>query len=178
MSRRAEPIDPQTLCVTRGLQGAVADEAGTEQGRCVGISIIRGRGKRETEAFVRHRQLGVAAVHLVTGKPGTITEVFPAAAAEGAVTIGPPEPGHADPLADLESPSAGACRSYCTHDFVAEDQRQSGMGEVAVAYVKIGTADAAGADSEENLPWSRGRIRQLARSERLAHGLENHRAHI
>jgi hypothetical protein len=58
-----------------------------------------------------------------------------------------------------------------------ENERQLRVGELTVDDVEVSPADAAGANSEEDLPWPRHGLGQLALDERPARRLEHHRAH-
>src|SRR5262249_53406350 len=153
-------------------QGAVADQAGAEEGG--GLEVGVARGEREAEARVGHRPLGVAAVDLVAGEARPVAEVLAAGAAVAADAAGPPEPGDPPPLADAEGFDALAQGVNRAHDLVAQDERQLGPVELAVHDVEIGPADGAGPDVEADLPRSGEGIGQLPEAERLAGPLEDH----
>ena len=60
---------------------------------------------------------------------------------------------------------------------MAQDQRQHGIGQLAVEHVEVGAADPAGLDLEQHLARAGLRVGQLVLAERAAGGIEHHRAH-
>jgi hypothetical protein len=81
----------------------------------------------------------------------SVAQVLLARAAEAAYPAGPTQPGHADAVAFSEPADAGAETSDGTDDFVAEHQRKLGVEKLAVSYVEIGAADAAGVHPDQDL---------------------------
>src|SRR6185369_15814933 len=81
VGRGAEPVETETLGVTRQAQGAIADQSGAEQRRGVDVGV-----------------LGIAAVDLIAGEAGAHAQVLAAADAVAAFPAGPAEPRNADPV--------------------------------------------------------------------------------
>ena len=61
------------------------------------------------------------------------------------------QPRHADAVADGKAFGARAKRRHMADDLVAENERQLGMGELAVEDVEIGAAHAASRDLDQDL---------------------------
>ena len=99
--RRAEAVETDALPVAGELQRAVADQAGAEQRRRLGVGVAR--GERRAVALVGDDQLRVAAVEVVAREAGAIAEVLTAAPAVAALAVRPSEPGDADGIACCES---------------------------------------------------------------------------
>jgi hypothetical protein len=172
---RPEPIDAKPLGVPRSNQGSVPDEPGTEKRRRLDIRVAG--WEREAEPLVGHRVLRVASVELISGKANPIAEIFPAGPAIAALSTSPSQPRYADALPHCEPIHAVPSGSHRAYDFMTQDQRQLGLGKITVDYVQIGTADAAGVHSEQELARPRPGVRQSPKPERLSLGFELHRAH-
>jgi hypothetical protein len=132
---------------------------------------------RKDEALVGDRPLGVAAVDVVAGEAGVLTEVLAAALAVAAGAVGPAEPGDSDAVALVESGGALSARGDPTHDLVAGNQRQLRPVELAVDDVEVSAADAARMDLDHDLPETRPRVREVLRLERCPRGVQDHGAH-
>ena len=87
------------------------------------------------------------------------------------------EPRDADPLPDRERRRARTAGQHLAHDLVARDQRQLGVGKLAVDDVKIGAADRAGLDPHQHLARAGNRIGELGRTQRPARRVEHHGEH-
>ncbi len=104
--------------------------------------------------MVGHRVLGVAAVDLISGEAGLVTQVLAPGQAVAAAPTGVAKPRHTHSVSQAEGiafRSGPVCR-YGAHDLVSYDQRQLGFGQLAVYYVKIGATDGAGGHFDEHLP--------------------------
>ena len=106
MSGGAEAVDAEPLRVAGGAERPVPDQAGTEQRR--GVDIGDAGRERETESLIRHRVLGVAAIHLVAGEAGPVAEVLPSRPAVHTCSAGPGQPGDAHAVARPEPVGAGS----------------------------------------------------------------------
>ena len=94
---------------------------------------------------VCNSSFGIAAVDLVAGEPGLVAEVLLASLTKHTRAAGATEPGHADPLADLETAHPVAERLHHADDLVPEHQGQLRLSQFAVEDVEIGAAHAASA---------------------------------
>ena len=93
------------------------------------------------------------------------------------MTAGTPQPGNADPLAKRKAFDPGAFFDDDADDFVAENERQSGLRQIAVDDVQVGPADAAGPHLEHDLPSPGAWPRHFGQSQGLARCIQNHRFH-
>src|SRR5580658_6365453 len=94
---------------------------------------------------------GVAAVARKAGKERRVAQVLAPAPAIGAMPAGMAEPGHADARAGRErDPFARSLDP--AYDLMPRNDRQLGVGQLAVDDMQIGAADAAGLDAQPNLP--------------------------
>jgi hypothetical protein len=159
VGRRPEAVQAQPPRVPRHHQRAVADQPGAQQRRRLGVAVARGQG--EGVAVVGDGVLGVTAVDLVAGEAGVRTEVLAARAAVRASAARPAEPRHAHAVARREALDALALADDGADDLVAEDERQPGVGQLAVGHVQIRAADATGVDPDQHLIGARLRRRQL-----------------
>ena len=87
------------------------------------------------------------------------------------------EPRNADALADFESRDAIAEPTDPADDFVPGNNRQPGLGQVAVDHVQIGTADAAGGYRHLYLSRAGFGIGYFGHFQGLARLRQNHRFH-
>jgi len=93
----AEPVEPDALRVAGQNERAIADQPGAEQRGRLQIRIPL--GDWEAEALVRDGFLGKAAVDVVAGEAGAVTEVLAPAAAVAALAARPAEPRDSDAFA-------------------------------------------------------------------------------
>ena len=175
MSGGAEAVDAEPLRVARGSEGPVSNQAGTEQGRRLDVGDA-GR-KRETESLIRHRVLGVAAIHLVAGEAGPVAEVLPSRAAVHTCSAGPGQPGDAHAVAGPEPVGAGSGPNDRGHDLVAKYKREFGIGQLAVSHVQVGPADAAGPDLEQKLTGARVGLGEVSRAKWAPRPVQKHGSH-
>ena len=173
--RGAEAVQPQALGVAGQTQRAVADQPGAEKRR--GLQIGESVRDREAEAMVGHSELGEAAVDVVTREARVVAEVLAAAGAVAALTVRPAQPGNADAVANGEALSAGPEPDHNPGDLVPQNERQLGLGQIAVDDVQVGAADAAGVDLDQDLLRPGNGFGDIDQLERLALGFEDHRAH-
>jgi hypothetical protein len=169
--------------VARHLQRPITDQPGAQQGR--DMHVVEGSGQRKAVALVGDRLLGEAAVDVVPGESRGVAEVLAPAATVRAVPAGPREPGDSHPVADGRPrrrasavPGMWALGDDRAHDLVSEDERELGLGQLAVDDVQVGAADPAGLDCEQQLPGSRDRFGQLGERQRLARPLQHHGLHF
>ena len=173
----AEAVEPEARRIARHAQRAVSDEPGAQQRRR--LEVAEALRQRERVAAVGHGARRVAAVAVEAREPRALAEVLAPAGAEAARPVGPAQPRDAD---------AGArrvlgVRARLQHggdDLVAGDHRQPRAAHLAVADVQVGAAHAAGMDLHEHVARAIGAelgVRQLARLQRAAGLVEDHRAH-
>src|SRR4029077_3470487 len=118
----AETVEADPLGLADQAQRPVADQAGAEQRR---RPLVGQAGwDREAEALIGDRQLGVAAVDVVTGEAGAVAEVLAAAGAVAAHAAGPAQPRHSDPVAGREAARPFPGARHGADDLVAGDERQ------------------------------------------------------
>jgi len=175
MRRCAEPVDPERASIARQPIGAVADQPRAEQRR--GIEIRIALGQCETVARVRDGKFRVAAVDLVAREARFRAEILATASAVAAMSARAPEPWHADASADGVLGDAGAALDDCADDLVTRNYRHLRVGQLAFDEVKIGAADAAGADSDQHLPGSWRRARQRLEAQGQPRRGKQHRLH-
>jgi hypothetical protein len=175
VGRRAEAVEAQSFGVAGQDQRAVADEARAEEGSGGKVGIALGDGK--AEALAGDRVLGEAAIAVVAGETSPITEVLAPGAAGAAVATCPAEPGHAHSAADGEARHAGTIRHHRSHDLVAEDEGQLGVGQLAVDDVKVRAAHAAGRDAQQDLARPGLGKGTLLQPQRAGRRLQDHGAH-
>ena len=147
----AEAVDPEATAVRHvgALQGAVADDAGAEQGsgRLVGQAV----GNPVGVGLVDQTLLGVATVHVPAGEGRVQAQVLPALTAEPAAAVRPAEPGHTDAIAGSEARRLSAERVDHPDDLVARGHLRALGRQVAFGEVQVGTADAAAGDPHADL---------------------------
>src|SRR6266540_2581232 len=172
---RAESVQAEPLGVAHGSPGAVADEAGAEERRGLGIGIaVR---DREGVPRVHHGCLREASVEVVPGEARPLAQILAPRAAGAADAARPAEPRDADAVAGREPTGARAECLDPPHHLVPEDERQLGMWQLAVDDVEVGAADAARGDLDPELPRSRDGEGKVRLGERRPQGGEDHRAH-
>ncbi len=148
MRRRAEAEQADALAAldSGDAQAAKADDARAQQWR--GVKVIKLGRQRIDEVAARDGILRVAAVDGVSGEGGRVAEVLEAAAAIGTSAVDAAHPGNADAAAERKFwPGAvfdGA------DDLMAGYERLLARRQFAIDDVKIGAADSAGADAEQN----------------------------
>src|SRR6185312_1166815 len=98
MGGGAKTIETDAFRLARETQRAIADQSGAHQRRRLDIAELG--WDDETIALVRHGILGIAAVNVVAGEPRARAEIFAAGLAIRAFAAGPPQPGHANSVAD------------------------------------------------------------------------------
>ena len=117
-----------------------------------GCLVTEAVGYRVGEILAHDHELGIAAVVIVTGEPRAGAEIFAAAAAIRALAAGLAQPRDADARASGGKTRASGAASLDRADYlVAGDDSRMARREVALSYVKVGAANAAGLDTDENL---------------------------
>jgi len=140
----AEAVEAEARSGAGSDEGSPADETGAEERG--NIDIAAGLAEGEGEAGIGDRGGGEAAVARVAGEEGVVAEVFLVARAIGADAAGPREPWNADALADAEGIDAGAEFIDAADDFVAGNDGEFWVGEIAIDDMQVGAAYAAGGD--------------------------------
>src|SRR5712692_6337435 len=101
MGGRPKAIQAETSARVSPAQavGTISDYSCAQQRRgiFVGELVRNGMG----EGFVDKDELSIAAVHVIPGKLGVVTEVFEAAPAMIATAVGRMQPGNANPISFL-----------------------------------------------------------------------------
>ena len=164
--RRTEPVQAQPVSIAGQLERPVADEPATQEGG--DLLVVEFIGQVEAVALVRDREFGVSAIHVAAREARVQAEVLAVRGAVLAGPVGPAEPGHAH-----SSPVLGAA-----DDLVPEYDRKLGRLDLVIAQVKVGAADRAGTDLEQQLPGLWFRLRERRRLERLALAFEDYGAHL
>ena len=86
------------------------------------------------------------------------------------------EPGDADARAERQI-NAGAGRLDAADDLMPRNDRQLGIGEVAVDHMQVGAANAARLDPNANLPRPRLEFGPFLQREPIAGPPQDHGAH-
>ena len=175
MSGGAETVDSDGAGVAGHAQRAIADQPGAHQRRRLDIAVDR--VDRKAIALVGDGQLGITAIDLIPGEPGAVAQILATAAAIFADPAGPAEPRHADPVADREAVDLRPLLDDRTDDLVAEDERQLGIGKLAVDDMQIGAAHRAGAHRNQHLLRPRTRRGQFRRDQRPSRCRQQLRMH-
>ena len=128
-------------------------------------------------ARVGYRELGVAAVDIETGKFCAVAEIFAVRPAINAIAIGPAEPWNANPIASCKSIYAFADLLDAADNLVTKNERKFRIGQLAINDMKIGAANGAGVNPNEQLSMARFGFGQVAEREWLSNFFEHHRAH-
>src|SRR5271169_4031517 len=88
------------------------------------------------------------------------------------------QPGNADAIAQGERADPRSKRLDPAHDLVARNDRQLGMGKLAVDDMQIGSANAASLDLDQDLSRAWLWIRQLLETQRGPRSVKNHGLHL
>src|SRR5262249_46632351 len=155
-SGRAEPIDPHATRVACHRERAVADKAGAQPGRELGI----GWAFRQRKAIARvgERGFGVAAGDRVAGEARRVAEILASSQAMTAFPAGRGKPRDADAIAHLQSFDTHAELGDGTDDLVTGYAIVAHLRQLAVDDVKIGAADAARVHLDDELARTRHRF--------------------
>src|SRR5207249_90524 len=116
----AEAVEAQPLSVAAEAQRPIADQTGAEERRS--LEVLEAGRDGEAVALVRYRQLGVAAVELITREARPFAEVLPAGAAVGALTAGPAEPRDSHAVARPEAFRSLPGQGHLADDLVPRDE--------------------------------------------------------
>ncbi len=171
----AEAVETEPQPAAGETERAVADQARAEQ-RCRGL-VGKVLGNREAELRSGGHFLGVSAVTGVAGEDRRVAQILLAAPAELTDPARSAQPGNPDPLAERELAHSCAELFDRADDLMSGHERQLGLGELAVDDVQVGPADCARPHREPDLARRRLRLGELREPQRLAHPLEDHRAH-
>ena len=166
VGRSAEPVDPESPTrwqVGEG-QGAVADDAGAQQG--CGRHVVEPVGEGVDEGLGCGDELGVTAVGVPTGEAGIGAQVLPAAGAEPAGATGAAQPGHPHAGTGRDPARAGAVADHRSHHLVARHRAGPVGDQVALGQVQVGAAHPAGVHPDQDLTRPRLRIGPLAEHQR------------
>ena len=175
MSRRAEAIKTESFCVARKAKRAPADETGTEQRRKRGGVAFFAQAK--SIACVGDRVGRVAAVSRVAGEDRPVAKIFPLAHAIGADAAGRSKPGNADPLSKFQTFDVRAERIDSPDDFMARNDRELRVRQLAIDNMEIGPADAACFHPDPKLARAGDGIGQFLEDQRPARFVQDHAKH-
>jgi hypothetical protein len=87
------------------------------------------------------------------------------------------KPWNPDPHANRESSHTGSNSFNVTNNLVPGDNRQRWMGKLPINDVKIGATNSARGHANQNLPFSKLRVRLVHENQRLSWTLKDHRFH-
>ena len=114
-------------------------------------SSSRVAGQRVPEGFVDQAEVGVPAVQVPAGEGRCQTQILLAATAEPAASVGTPQPGHPDPITDREPRDPFAAALDHPDHLVSRRDLGPFRREVALGQMKVGTADPATDDPDQQL---------------------------
>jgi hypothetical protein len=126
MRGSSESVDAESPCVAGFLERAVSDQSGAEEGSCG--DIVERIGQRKDERGEGDGKFGVASIDRVAGKPRLVAEIFPACAAEWAMSASPSQPGNSYPLTAVEVIDGRPCPLDASNDFVTGNEWEFGFG--------------------------------------------------
>ena len=175
MRRVAKAIETNPLRVAGQPQGAIADQSRAEQWRRLQVRIVLRQWK--TEALIGDEVLRIAAIEVIAGEFRLQAQVLETAPAEAAGFVNESEPGHADSLFRRKAVRAIAPPGDVANHHVPDDEWQLGVQQLAVDDVKIGAADGADGDLDQDLLRARAWDGQVFEAQRLSDGAEAHRLH-
>jgi len=154
---------------------AIADQPRAEERRRLDIGKGLGDGKAEISAG--DDGVGVAPVAGPPGEGRRVAQVFGARKAIAAPAAGLAEPGDAPAVADGDALDARPHRIHTPDDLMAGNERAASLGQVAIDHMKVGAADAAGADPQPQLARGRLGIGASFRAQAGPGMIEHHREH-
>jgi hypothetical protein len=145
-------------------QGSIADDAGAQQGR--GLGIAEFFGDEICELFWDNGELGISTVGVIAREPRRFAQVFAACPAERTSAARVSQPGHSDALADFKTVTPFSQGIDGSHDLMARDHRLSGQREIAFDHVQVRPADGAAANAQPNFARTGLRVRQFLPDQR------------
>ena len=175
MRGSAEPVKAEPFWVAAFTQCAKADQSGAQQ-RSSGY-VLESVGNGKTKTRIGHGKVGVTAINVVAGEACAIAKIFTTGPAELTFTTRPAQPRNADPIALAKSFYIASNFFDASHDFVSGNQRQLRGRQFAIDNVKIGAADGAGGNAQEDLPGIRSWFENVAQLQLLFGRIEYHCAH-
>ncbi len=135
------------------------------------MQVVQFLREFEHKVAARHHVLRVAAVDRVSGEDGRIAKVLEAAAAVRASSVYAPDPGNANARAKRQVDRSAVFNN--PYDLVAGDELLFSRWQFALDDVHIGTADAAGAHTKQNLTRCGLRLGHIFDLKRLFCGFED-----
>jgi hypothetical protein len=152
VSGRSKPIETEPLARLDSTQAqcTIADDPGTEEGRC--FFIPEDRWNRVGKRCWDKRILRISAIDLIAGKPGSLAQVLAPARAKFTDTARGLQPGDPDSLTDCPVTHASANLTHDPDGLVAGDEWKRGVGQLAFDDVKIRPADPADSEANQDLP--------------------------
>jgi hypothetical protein len=132
------------------------------------VRIVESRRQVKAEIGSGDDMLGIAAIARVPRELRRIAQIFLMRSAELTGAAASAEPRQPDAVADRESVDADPAGDHASDDFVAGYDRQALRRQFAIDYVQIGTADAAGADTQNHFAGGGRGNRLLYPLQRLA----------
>jgi hypothetical protein len=161
-SDQAEALSGLKSCAP---ERAITDDAGAKQRGCV--KIVETIRKREDKRRVGYRPFGETAIRVESREVRVRAQVLLAAVAGVAVAAGPAQPGDSHPAPDRGSRHAFAEPLDLAHYLVPGDARVRRRNDLTFGQMEIRVADAAGANTHEDLARARRGRRPLFEAERL-----------
>jgi hypothetical protein len=158
-SPEAVDAEPAARLHLGELEGAIADDAGAQQRRRLGVAE-HGR-ERVREALVDDRVVGESAVGVIAGELGALAKVLAARAARLARAARGAKPGDADAVSGPEAVRVRTGTLDAPDDLMTRHDRRPHRRQLALDDVQIGPAHAARADAYEHLARSRRRCGPL-----------------
>jgi hypothetical protein len=120
---------------------------------------------------------GVAAVAGVAGEERVITKVFTPAQAKLTMAASAAQPRNADTSTDGKTGHAATDHVDAADDLVTGDDRQFGIGQVAVDDMKVRAAHAAGANFDADFAIRGLGVRPFNQTKRFPRPFQHHRSH-
>jgi hypothetical protein len=157
----AKPIEAEPLAWldSTQTQSPVANDPGTEEGS--GFFITEHRRNWIGKRCRDERILCVAAVDLIAGKSGMLTEILSPACAKFAQAACVLQPGDSDPFADFPFSHIHADPTDNPDCLVAGNERKRGVWQLTFDDMKICPANPTDRDADQNFSGARLRCGNL-----------------
>jgi hypothetical protein len=154
MRGSAEAVESNRVStLARHAVAAPANETGTEQRR--DLAIIHVVRQSKAVPCVRQHVARIAAIACVAGEQRVIAQVLPACAAIRTYAAGEAKPWNTHALAECKSADAGSQCRYTSHNLMARDDGQLGVGQLAINDMKVRAAHAAGRNLHQDFTFCR-----------------------
>jgi hypothetical protein len=134
-----------TRLYARNPQTAKSDYAGTQERR--GINVVDLGRERKCEIASHQRILRVSAINAVAGESRGIAEIFGTTQTILTTSVRTAEPRNSNPASNGQ---VGGCAvHYFSHNLMARNHPLAQGWKLLIDYVKVCSADSAGADLEK-----------------------------